>query len=221
MLRFAGCCRFVWNKALALQKARKVHGAQKLGYSALCKELTAWRHAEDTAFLAEAPMHPLQQSLKDLERAYQNFFEKRANVPQFKKKGRHDSFRYPDPQQFKLDEANSRVFLPKLGWVRYCKSRAITGAPKQMTLSREAGKWYISIQTAQEVEPQHSRDRACRDRLWRGAVGLLGEAGTLRVGGASCLAEIPRLQVGEDVNSRQGHTMMPASRMLVSVFLYP
>jgi len=153
MLRFAGCCRFVWNKALALQKTRDVHGVQKLGYSALCKELTAWRHAEDTAFLAEAPMHPLQQSLQDLERAYQNFFEKRANVPQFKKKGRHDSFRYPDPQQFKLDEANSRVFLPKLGWVRYRKSRAITGAPKQMTLSREAGKWYISIQTAQEVEP--------------------------------------------------------------------
>lgn len=49
-------------------------------------------------------MHPLQQTLKDLERAYSNFFAKRADFPRFKKKGQRDSFRYPDPKQMKLDQ---------------------------------------------------------------------------------------------------------------------
>src|SRR5690606_18483836 len=69
--------------------------------------------------MADAPAHPLQQALKDLERAYSNFFAKRADFPRFKKKGQGDSFRYPDPKQIKLDQGNSRIFLPKLGWLRY------------------------------------------------------------------------------------------------------
>ncbi len=60
MRRFAGACRFVFNKALALQKARYEQGENKLGYAALCKLLTAWRNGADTAWLADAPAHPLQ-----------------------------------------------------------------------------------------------------------------------------------------------------------------
>ncbi len=63
----------------------------------------------------------MQQALKDLDTAYKNFFAKRAEFPRFKKKGVHDTFRYP--QDFKLDEANSRIYLPKIGWVRYRNSR--------------------------------------------------------------------------------------------------
>jgi putative transposase len=118
MRRFAGSCRFVYNKALVLQKERHEKGGKKLGYAGLCRLLTEWRHSEETAWLADAPIHPLQQALKDLERAYTNFFAKRANFPQFRKKGRSDSFRYPDPKGIKLDQANSRIFLPKLGWLR-------------------------------------------------------------------------------------------------------
>ena len=118
MLRFAGSCRFVFNKALALQKDRYEHGEKKLGYAGLCKLLTEWRNSTETTWLADVPVHPLQQKLKDLERAYSNFFAKRADFPRFKKKGRSDHFRYPDPKQFKLDQPNSRVFLPKLGWLR-------------------------------------------------------------------------------------------------------
>lgn len=153
---FAGCCRFVWNKALALQKARYERGEKKLGYAGLCTRLTQWRNSPETVWLADAPVHPLQQSLKDLERAYANFFAKRADVPRFKKKGQGDRFRYPDPKQFKLDEANSRIFLPKLGWMRYRKSRNIEGTPKRVTVSRVAGTWYFGIQTERDVEaPQH------------------------------------------------------------------
>ena len=67
------------------------------------------RNAKETAWLALAPVHPLQQTLKDLERAYTNFFAKRANFPRFKKKSMGDSFRYPDARQFKINAGNSRI----------------------------------------------------------------------------------------------------------------
>lgn len=153
MRRFAGSCRFVFNKAIAMQKALYDGGEKKLGYAGLCKTLTEWRNSADTAWLADAPVHPLQQTLKDLERAYTNFFAKRADFPRFKKKGQHDSFRYPDAKQFKIDQDNNRIFLPKLGWIRYRNSRDILGVAKNITVSANGGKWFVSIQTQREVEP--------------------------------------------------------------------
>jgi len=156
MRRFAGSCRFVFNRALALQQARYESGDKKLHYAGLCKELTGWRNQPDTDWLKQAPIHPLQQALKDLERAYANFFAKRASFPRFKKKGLGDRFRYPDPKQIKLDQGNSRIFLPKLGWLRYRKSREVVGTVKNVTVSASGGKWFISVQTKREVEtPRH------------------------------------------------------------------
>ncbi|ANB02066.1 RNA-guided endonuclease TnpB family protein [Ectothiorhodospira sp. BSL-9] len=145
-------CRFVFNKGLALQKERHERGEKKLGYAGLCKLLTEWRNGPETPWLADAPTHPLQQTLKDLERAYTNFFAQRADFPRFKKKGQSDSFRYPDPKQVKLDQANSRLFLPKLGWLRYRNSRDVLGTVKNVTVSQNGGKWFVSIQTEREVE---------------------------------------------------------------------
>ena len=154
MRRFAGSCRFVFNKALALQQAHYAEGKKKLSYADLCKHLTEWRKNSETQWLSETHSQPLQQTLKDLERAYKNFFEKRADFPRFKKKGQSDSFRYP--QGCKLDQANSRIFLPKLGWMRYRNSRELMGAVKNVTVSGKQGKWYISIQTEREIDaPVH------------------------------------------------------------------
>ena len=159
MRRFAGCCRFVWNKALALEKETYESEGKYLGFSMLCNTLRDWKNEDDTSFLSEAHSQILQQVLKDLDRAYKNFFAKRADFPRFKRKGVHDAFRYP--QGFKLDEGNSRIFLPKIGWVRYRNSRRTEGTPKQVTVSFSAGKWYASIQTEREVpEPVHSSQRA-------------------------------------------------------------
>lgn len=151
MRRFAGSCRFVFNKGLALQKQLYEAGEKKLTYAGLCKQLTAWRHDVATSWLSEAPIHPLQQALRDLERAYTNFFAKRAAFPKFAKKGERESFRYPDPKQFKLDDANGRIFLPKLGWVRYRASRSVLGELCNVTVSWHAGRWYISVETMREV----------------------------------------------------------------------
>ena len=69
-------------------------------------------------------------------------------------KGRSDRFRYP--QGVKLDQANDRVFLPKLGWLRYRNSREVLGTVKNVTASLSGGKWFISIQTERHVaEPVH------------------------------------------------------------------
>ena len=154
MRRFAGTCRFVFNKALALQKDRHEQGEKKLSYADLCKLLTAWKQDEQTRWLADTPSQPLQQTLKDLERAYANFFAKRADFPRFKKKGQCDSFRYP--QGCKLEQGNNRLFLPKLGWVRYRNSRNVLGTVKNVTVSQSCGKWFVSIQAEREVDiPVH------------------------------------------------------------------
>ncbi len=149
MRRFAGSCRHVYNKVLALQQARHEAGEKKLGYAALCKALTEWKAGPETRWLNETPSQALQQALKNLERAYQNFFEKRAAFPRFKKKGQADSFRYP--QGIKLDQGNSRIFLPKLGWLRYRNSREVLGELRNVTVSSSGGKWFVSIQTQREV----------------------------------------------------------------------
>jgi putative transposase len=116
MRRFAGSCRFVYNKALALQKERFEQNEKKLSAFALNNLLPAWKALPESTWLSDSPSQTLQQALKDLDRAYQNFFAKRADFPRFKKKGQGDSFRYP--QGCKLDQSNSRIFLPKLGWLR-------------------------------------------------------------------------------------------------------
>lgn len=76
---------------------------------------------------------------KDLERAYKNFFAKRAAFPKFAKRGQRDSFRYPDPKQFKLDQTDARIFLPKLGWMRLRLSREVLGMPRNATISGAGG----------------------------------------------------------------------------------
>ncbi|KER72543.1 cytosine methyltransferase [Burkholderia cepacia] len=152
MRRFAGSCRFVYNKALALQKENYEAGGKFIGYVAMAKHLTEWRNGGETPWLKDAPVHPLQHALKDMERAYKNFFAKRAAFPKFKKRGQRDSFRYPDPKQFKLDQPNGRIFLPKLGWMRLRLSRPVLGELRNATVSFNAGKWCVSIQTEREVE---------------------------------------------------------------------
>ncbi|MDK7053290.1 transposase [Escherichia coli] len=154
MRRFAGACRFVFNRALARQNENHEAGNKYIPYGKMASWLVEWKNATETQWLKDAQSQPLQQSLKDLERAYKNFFRKRAAFPRFKKRGQNDVFRYP--QGVKLDQENSRIFLPKLGWMRYRNSRQVTGVVKNVTVSQSCGKWYISIQTESEVStPVH------------------------------------------------------------------
>jgi putative transposase len=154
MRRFAGSTRFVYNQALALQM--EMYGLSGKSHSRfqLDKLLTAWK--VETPWLADAPAHCLQQAIADLDRAYQNFFKKRAKFPAFHKKGRRDSFRESDPKCITLEQSNNRIRLPKIGWVRYRNSREVLGAVRNVTVSMVAGKYFVSINTRREVEQNHS-----------------------------------------------------------------
>ena len=149
--RAAGCRRYVMNRALALQTANHANGGKYLPYATLCEYLAQWKSEPASSWLKEAPSQTLQQALKDLDRAFQNFFAGRASYPTFKKKGRGESFRFPQPSQIRLDQANSRLQLPKIGWVRYRNSRPVTGELRNVTVSTTGGNWYASIQTRQEA----------------------------------------------------------------------
>ena len=153
--QFAGSCRFVYNKALALNMDRYQKKEKHLSYAKLCALLPSWKKEHE--FLADVPSQALQQALKNLERAYTNFFKKRAAFPKFHKKGQRESFRIP--QGFESDSPNGRIKLPKLGWMRYRKSRDVLGAACNAAVSESCGKWFVSIQTKREVErPVHLSD---------------------------------------------------------------
>lgn len=154
LTRAAGCMRFVWNKALSIQKKRLDSNAGLLSYNEMAALLVSWKIA--FPFLREAPSQALQQKLMDLDRALKDAFDKTSpkRFPRFKRKfGPDQSFRYP--QGFAID--GNRAFLPKIGWVLFYKSRTITGTPKNLTVSRHDGYWYISVQTEEDIPvPVHS-----------------------------------------------------------------
>ena len=149
---FAGHARFVWNHFYFLNKSR-LEKRQKLIYS---NEASFWltllKKTEELSFLNEAPSQILQQKLKDLERGYKDGFDKKQplkRMPTRKKKTDRHSFRYPDANQFRLE--NRRIFLPKLGYISFFKSREIVGTPKNITISYNGGHWYASIQVEQKI----------------------------------------------------------------------
>ncbi len=149
---FCGHCRFVWNKALALQKARMESRMPVLGYQDLAGLLKLWKRSDEYGFLSQTHSQALQQVLRDLDRALWDGIKGIRGMPRFRKKGRHDAFRYP--QGFKIE--GNQVYLPKIGWVRFYKSRDIQGRPKNVTVSRRGRHWYISVQTEIEIaDPQH------------------------------------------------------------------
>ena len=152
LFKFSGCVRFVWNKALSLNKGRLEHKIPVIWYNDMAGLLKRWKESEEYGFLKEAHSQILQQTLKLLDRAISDSFKRHKGFPGFKKKNIHNSFRYP--QGFKIK--GNRVYLPKIGWVGFFKSRDIQGTPKNMTVSKDGNHWYVSIQTVEEVkDPVH------------------------------------------------------------------
>jgi putative transposase len=153
--QFAGCARFVFNYALGLIKQALDNKQGAPSYTDLANLLPQLKKAETTAWLAAVHSQILQQALKDLESARKHFFRRlknkeKAGFPKFKKKGIKDSFRYP--QGVRLN--NSRVYLPKIGWVKYKNSQAIEGRITQVTVKREGKHWYVHMvcQITKEIE---------------------------------------------------------------------
>ena len=150
LLRMAGARRFVWNWGLARRKEAYAATGKGLTYNQQAAELTALKKRPEMAWLKEADSQMLQQALKDLDRAFKAFFEKRAGFPRFKSKKR-DEPRFRIPQRVKVED--SKVYVPKVGWVRIRQSQPIDCPIKGATFKRDGeGHWYVSL-TAEFTMP--------------------------------------------------------------------
>ena len=172
LAQVVGCCRFVWNKALALLKQddedyRTVVTMSRMNggdgtritsffkfnpYNQLSAMLTEWKQQPGTAFLQEAYSKSLQITLEELGQAVTQAKSKSnptrvsKQYPVFKKRGIKDSFSFNGA--IKHDVENGRIFIPKIGvWLRYRKSRDVLGVVKNITISNQSGEWYVSLQT--------------------------------------------------------------------------
>lgn len=146
--RWVGCRRFVFNEALAHQRAELAAGRKRPGYAALCARLPGLKAQHP--WLGEPPAQALQQALKDLCKAWDAKFTAKSGAPRFKKKGQGDTLRLP--QDCRYDSAAGTVSLPKLGAVRLRHSREALGELKNVTLRQERGRWVASLQTERAVD---------------------------------------------------------------------
>lgn len=146
LFQFAGACRWIHNRGLAKRNQAWEQDNKTISLFEQNNELVSLKREEETSWLKSIHSQVLQQSLGDLDQAFQHFFRrvKKKEVPgypRFRCKGDRDSFRYP--QGVKVEE--DRVFLPKIGWCRFRKSREIQGQIKQTTIILDGGKWYVSF----------------------------------------------------------------------------
>ncbi|HEY2590352.1 MAG TPA: transposase, partial [Steroidobacteraceae bacterium] len=161
--RLFGAARYVWNWALARRTEAYRCDDTHLNWVALSRELTALRRGEGTQWLGELPREPFIQVLRDLERAFKNFFEQRAEYPRFKRRGGKCAVRFTLDQrraQVKRGEGRDRwayVSLPGLGRVKLRRTEALAGRLRSVTLSRDgAGRYFASV-TADRVPLEEAR----------------------------------------------------------------
>jgi len=143
LTRFAGARSFVFNWALARRKETSEQSGKSISWSALSVELTELKNKSGFEWLKEIVSQLLQQALSDCKRAFENFFQKRARFPKFKRKhGEGQSFRIP--QRVKLDRG--RVYIPKIGRVAVRQSEPCDLPLKSARFKREAtAKWDVSL----------------------------------------------------------------------------
>ena len=152
LLRQAGARRWVWNWALNRRKTFFAEHGKGISAKQLSAELTALKAEPATAWLNEADSQALQQTLKDLDRAFAAFFRrckegaKKKGFPRFKARHRTEpSFRIPQ----RVAVVDGRVYIPKIGWVRIRQSQEIDGTTKSATFKRDAtGHWYVALVVA-------------------------------------------------------------------------
>ena len=137
-----GASRFAYNWALA-EWQRPFAAGEHPSEAALRRQFNAMKPIE-FSWILKLPKAVPQQAIKNVGRAYQRFFQKQAKFPRFKKRGVHDSARLDNgPGTFECVE--SRMRLPKIGWVRMQETLRFEGKPLSATLSREADRWFIAI----------------------------------------------------------------------------
>jgi putative transposase len=139
----------LWNHFLSKQKQEYEKSKKIIFFAQMCSELV--NEKKTTAWLRDIHSQVLQQKLKDLDTALKNCFKYKRGFPKYKKKSNFtDSFRYT--QGIKLD--GTKVFLPKIGWVKQDMHRKLPSDPTSVTICLDGDKWYISyVVDKQEQSP--------------------------------------------------------------------
>lgn len=145
-----GCCRFIYNKGLVMRDEAFSNG-NKIGYYQTSAMLTELKKCEDFAFLKEVDSIALQQSLRDLDKGFINFFQKRAAHPVFRSKhNHHQSYRTVN-QGNNIRIVGKYIKLPKLGYVKIRQSMEV-GKINNVTIEHTpTGKYFAVLNV--EFEP--------------------------------------------------------------------
>lgn len=146
-----GCCRLIYNKGLAMRKDGFAAG-QKVGYVQTSAMLTDLKRQADFVFLRDVDSIALQQSLRDLDRSFKNFFEKRTGYPQFRgKHNRRQAYRTVN-QGNNIRIVGRYIKLPKLGFVKIRQSMGV-GKINHVTIEHTpAGKYFVVLNV--DFEPE-------------------------------------------------------------------
>ena len=161
--RLFGASRFVWIWGLARRTSAYQADQTRLNWISLSREFTALRQAPETHWLCELPREPFNQVLRDQERAFQNFFARRARYPRFRRRGGAERVRFTlDQRRVQVErEATHRwafVDLPGLGRIKLRRSEGLEGRLRSVTLSRDgAGRYFASLcadQVSEAVWPE-------------------------------------------------------------------
>jgi putative transposase len=149
--RTFGCVRVVYNRARAAREAAWVERKVSLGFLQTNALLTALKRDAEFAWLNEVSCVPLQQSLRHLDTAYRNFFQKRARYPGFRRKD--------GPQSAEFTKSGFNYRDGKLKLAKMAEPldviwhRALPSEPTTVTVTREAdGNWYVSCRVVVPVE---------------------------------------------------------------------
>jgi putative transposase len=138
--------RYVWNLAVEQQQHWQP-GRHAPGYNEQCAQLTAARADHD--WLAAGSQTVQQQALRDFAQAMRNFFAGTHRHPTWRKAGVHEGFRQVAVRPHHVERLNrrfGRVWVPKVGWVRFRLSRPVPAGVKSYRVTRDrAGRWHIAF----------------------------------------------------------------------------
>lgn len=148
-----GCSRFVFNHFLAKWDSTYKETGKGLTYIACSAELTQLKKQEDTIWLKEVDSTSLQSSLKNLADSYARFFKKQNKAPRFKSKRNNVQSYTTKHTNGNIAVVDNRIKLPKLGLVKFSKSREIDGRILSATIRRNpSDKYFVSILVETEVQ---------------------------------------------------------------------
>jgi len=147
-----GCSRFVFNHFLAKWNETYQETGKGLTYNSCSHQLTQLK--KELVWLKEVDSIALQTSLKNLADAYSRFFKKQNDRPRFKSKKNPVQSYTTKYTNGNIAIIGNKIKLPKLGWVRFAKSREVEGRIINVTIRRNAsGKYFISVLTETEIKP--------------------------------------------------------------------